>query len=349
MRYAVMRSALAVLALLTLATGAKAQDPPPARRPRPFLRGVCLTLHDEDPERDYSPEVAEIASRTGASHVSVVFHLYQKGLEARAPARAARTPSDAALHRIMVAAREHKLGVLLMPVVLLEDPKAGEWRGILRPGDPAAWFAAYESEIVRWAKKGAADGAAIFCVGSELGWSHGQEALWRHAIAAVRAVFPGELTYSANWDAYASVPFWDALDHVGLSGYQELAKAPGEDVPALRAAWDKARGRILAWRQATCPAKSLLFTELGYPSQPSAAMKPWSYLDATGVDLETQRRCYEAFVGSWAGTAALQGVFFYEWWGEGGPEDSQYTPRGKPAEVVIRRFFGDLRVVEARR
>ncbi len=50
----------------------------------------------------------------------------------------------------------------------------------------------------------------------------------------------------------------------------------------------------------------------------------------------------------WARTLELQGVFFYEWWGEGGSDDRGYTPRDKPAETVIRRFFSDLRVVERR-
>ena len=67
------------------------------------------------------------------------------------------------------------------------------------------------------------------------------------------------------------------------------------------------------------------------------------------MDTEEQRRCYEAFCASWAKVEALHGVLFYEWWGEGGLEDAGYTPKDKPAEGVIRRFFADIRVVEKRR
>jgi len=35
----------------------------------------------------------------------------------------------------------------------------------------------------------------------------------------------------------------------------------------------------------------------------------------------------------------LEGVYFYLWWGAGGPEDKDYTPRGKGAEAVIRDWF----------
>ena len=145
------------------------------------------------------------------------------------------------------------------------------------------------------------------------------------------------------------MPFWDALDYVGLSGYYELAKEPGAPVSALRAAWDGHRDAILAWRARSAPSKPLIFTELGYPSRRTAAVRPWQHTNEAPVDTEEQRRCYEAFFGSWAKVDALQGVFVYEWWGEGGLSDADYTPKDKPAEGVVRRFFADVRVIERRR
>ena len=35
----------------------------------------------------------------------------------------------------------------------------------------------------------------------------------------------------------------------------------------------------------------------------------------------------------------LAGALFWNWWGPGGPEDRWYTPKGKPAEAVLRRWF----------
>lgn len=335
---------VALVAPIALAV---AQDAVPSKRPRPFLRGTCLSLHDEDADRDYAEEVAAIDSRLNSSHVAVAFHLWQKDVESKAPARGDKTPSDEALRRVLRQARQRGLKTVLMPIVLLEESKPGEWRGKLRPPDARAWLEAYRALLVAYAKLAQEEKVAIFCVGSELSWTQ-KDDLWRTIIKDVRGVFTGELLYGANWDDYAAVPFWDALDHVGLSGYYELAKAPGAEVATLRAAWDRHRDAILAWRKTSAPTKSIVFTELGYPSRTSAAVRPWQHTNEAIVDTEEQRRCYEAFVGSWAKVNELAGVFFYEWWGDGGLEDADYTPKDKPAEGVIRRFFADIRVIERR-
>jgi hypothetical protein len=334
-----------IVALASLA--ALAQDGIPAKRPAPFLRGMCLKLQDDDPDHEYASEVAEIASRLEASHVSIVFHLYQAHADSPAPARGDQTPTDAALRRVLRAARQHGLATVLMPIVLIEEPRPTEWRGKLAPPDADAWITAYRSLLLEYAKLAEEERVAILCVGSELGWSQ-KNALWRTIIKDVRAVFSGKLIYSANWDDYENVPFWDALDWVGLSGYYELAGALDAPDEKLREGWRRARDAILAWREKKAPGKTLVFTEVGYASQRGCSVHPWDYTRAGRTDADEQRRCYEAFLSVWAKTCELQGVFFYEWWGEGGPDDRGYTPRDKPAETVIRRFFSDLRVIERR-
>src|SRR5262245_19491184 len=91
---------LALLVSDTFPLFATSQEPP-AKRAKPFFRGVCLTLHDEDTERDYSPEVAEIASRLGASHVSILFHLSQPRRDSPEPGRGPKTPAEATLRRVL--------------------------------------------------------------------------------------------------------------------------------------------------------------------------------------------------------------------------------------------------------
>jgi hypothetical protein len=341
------RTSLLLPLVLLAPLAALADDGIPAKRPEPFLRGMCLTLHDDDADRDYSGEVAEIASRLLASHVSVVFHLYQPRAGSPAPARGEKTPTDDALRSVLRAARQRGLATLLMPIVLIEEPGPGEWRGRLTPADPEAWLDAYSRLILAYARLAEEERVSVFCVGSELGWSE-KNARWRTIVKDARAVFSGKLIYSANWDGYENVSFWDALDWVGISGYYELAPALDANDVQLRAAWTKARDAILAWHAKATPGKAVVFTEVGYPSRRGCSVHPWDYTKAGSPDADEQRRCYEAFLAVWARTCELQGAFFYEWWGDGGAEDRGYTPRDKPAESVIRRFFSDIRVVERR-
>ena len=82
-----------------------------------------------------------------------------------------------------------------------------------------------------------------------------------------------------------------------------------------------------------------IFTEVGYPSRDGAAVEPWDYTKSTPVDLEEQRRAFSAFTRAWTGSRQLAGVFFWDWYGEGGAKCRRYTPRGKPAARVIQRWF----------
>ena len=57
------------------------------------------------------------------------------------------------------------------------------------------------------------------------------------------------------------------------------------------------------------------------------------------VDLEEQRRAFQAFIEAWEGEPRLAGAYIYNWWGDGGPGDRCYTPRGKPAERLLRAWY----------
>lgn len=325
------------LALLTvaLALPAGAQEVAPVGSSLE-VRGMAVPLHG--PDEDHGAALAELPP-LGVTHVALFVYLHQPTARAAAPARdPLRSVSDRALRRTIEQARRLGLEVAVVPTVRLVDE---DWRGRIAPPDWERWFRGYGREVVRWARVAEDAGASLLCVGSELSSTEGEERRWRDLIRDARGAFSGELTYSANWDHYHHVRWWDALDYVGLSAYYELTvdgQAATDEV--LRAAWARWRGALEAWRQREGLAQRFLFLEVGYPSLQGGARWPWDYTRQAPVDLDEQRRCYEAFVATWRGAPALAGLYFYEWWGEGGPRDGRYTPRGKPALDVVRSFFG---------
>jgi hypothetical protein len=102
---------------------------------------------------------------------------------------------------------------------------------------------------------------------------------------------------------------------------------------------------VLRWQQRV--GKPLLFTEIGWCSQEGAASEPWNYFHkqkATPAGLEEQRNCYHAFLKTWADTPEVGGMIWWEWNDDrGGPEDYNYTPRGKPAEKVLSDWLRSVR------
>jgi hypothetical protein len=287
--------------------------------------------------------IDEIAA-LGASHVSIVVQWSQNNVESHhIGPHPKETQAEAVVRGMIRRARSRGLRVMLFPIVWVEQRGPGLWRGTLRPKNPGQWWGAYRAFILHFAELARSEGADVFSVGSELASMEADEVRWRTLIADVRRRFPGLLTYSANWDHYEAVPFWDALDVIGMTGYHRLIPQPMTEQPpeaTLRASWSAVRAALVSWRDTHWPGRRFLFTELGYPSLDGAAYRPWEYTLGGQLDLEEQRLCYAAFVDVWRDDPSLAGVFFWNWWGHGGASDTNYTPRGKPALGVLRQLFG---------
>ena len=74
---------------------------------------------------------------------------------------------------------------------------------------------------------------------------------WRALIAEVRQHTDAPLTYAANWTDYRQVPFWDALDIIGIQAYFPLTDDPDYDEEDIRAGWAKRMGELRGlWRVA---------------------------------------------------------------------------------------------------
>ena len=233
-----------------------------------------------------------------------------------------------------------------MPKILLSDPREDEWRGVIDPGQRwSEWFQSYRRFIVHYASLAEEGGVEVYVVGSELVSAEEHTSRWKGLIAEVRSVFQGKLTYSANWDHYQAIGFWDDVDLVGLNGYFKTAGAAGPELSELRASWQRQRSKILNWLQRV--NRPLLFTEVGWCSQEGCSVEPWNYtrqLQPSDAGLREQRRNYEAFMLSWRQCPPLAGVMWWEWApGEGGPTDRGYSPKNKPAGALLRRWFASLR------
>lgn len=312
--------------------------PPHLKTPAPFQKGIGLGLYYEHKERPYEVMLDEIAA-TGADHVEFVLHWSQKDIRATELApHPVDTVKDERLLEAMDYAHKVGLRVFLFPIIDIAHRQTGEWRGTLKPDDWDAWWNSYTRFILHYADLAEKGGAALFSVGSELVSTETMRDRWEKLIGEVRKVYSGKLIYSANWDHYKPVVFWDLLDYAGMTGYYVLTSSNDPKYEDLVSAWKKIQKEILAW-QKTLPVP-LVFTEIGYPSHDGANQHPWDYTKPDPVDIEEQYLCYKAFREVWEGEERLSGVYFWNWYEAGGPEDKSYSPRGKPAENVIKEWFG---------
>lgn len=299
------------------------------------LKGIALGMHEGD-SFDYGPAIDEIAD-IGAGAIELVIPYYQQNARSsKMGPKPGATPSLEVIGTTIRRARARGLKVFLLPIILLKSAENDEWRGSMKPSNPDAWWRNYSRLLENLARLAKREDAQGLSVGSELIWSEGKRARWISVIKSVRKQFPGTLLYSANWDHYKPVKFWDRLDAIGISGYFELTRDSEASAESLRSSWMHERDEIISWRKKI--GKPVIFTEVGYPAIDGGAVYPWDYTMKGRPDEDEQRRALSAFIETWRDAPELEGAFIYEW---GIPErgGSPYSPRGRLAESVVKRWM----------
>jgi len=303
--------------------------------------------HDEYLHPDASASRGALAA-TGSNWAGVLVTWYMDEPNASEIAPdGQRTPADDAVLEAIRDLRSRGLKVMLKPHV---DVRDGTWRGTVHPGDISRWFADYERFLTRYAALAETSGVDLFCVGTELvTLSDARYASeWQGVIGAVRAAYHGPLTYAANanspGDEYASVSFWNLLDLPGLDVYTPLTASAHPSREDLVRGWTSNRygqNMVAAFRNwQASHGKPVIFTEIGYRSAEGTNLAPWDYTFAAPYDPSEQADCYAAAFEVWTReTQWMKGVFWWDWPVPAPrPDDNDYTPRGKPAEDVLRTW-----------
>src|SRR6185295_2472327 len=127
------------------------------------------------------------------------------------------------------------LRVFLVPHLWVET---GGWRALIDPGDDAAWARwteAYRHFLLTWAEVAREGEVEMLSVGVELrSWVTTRRASSMLAIIdELRGVYPGLLTYSANWDDADDTLIFGALDLVGINAFYPLADHEGAEPAEL--------------------------------------------------------------------------------------------------------------------
>ncbi|HEX8913696.1 MAG TPA: hypothetical protein VF796_15155 [Humisphaera sp.] len=320
--------------------GGSAVTPNGVKLVKPF-RGVAITINGGTSMAPYLTCIDEIAA-TGADTVQVVVAgRMENGSSTQVFIDVRLAPTREQMLEVFARAKEKGLRVQLMPIVLMQNPRGDEWRGTIKPESWAVWFDSYRYFIGWYAEVAQQGKVDSLVVGSELVSTevHGDE--WKRTIADVRTRFGGTLTYSANWDHYANIPFWDQLDFIGMNSYWKLGKDNTVKVEEIMANWREIQKELAAF--SNLKKKPIVLCEAGWCSITNAAHEPWDYTKVSlAADWDLQRRLYEGFFRSfmeqpkpWFG-----GFMMWEWHPYPIPaDDRSYHPKGKPAFEVMKTWM----------
>ncbi len=206
------------------------------------------------------------------------------------------------------------------------------------------WEENYLKYIMNYARIAGESGAELFCIGTEFRLAVRQRPqFWKKLIREVKKVYPGKLTYAANWDNFENIRFWSDLDYIGIDAYFPLSGSAVPEVEELRKAW---RGPAASLKKLSDRyGKQVLFTEYGYRSTEYTADGHWKHsLEDLRNNSQGQVNGYEAlYSGIWQ-EPWMAGGFLWKWHlsipNREGFMDKAYSPQGKPAIEVIRKYYG---------
>ena len=285
---------------------------------------------------------AFVPNRT-ASRVLLIKDMMQRADAKRSFEKSnAKAETDDIVINEIEQARELGFKIQLKPHLWMLD---GSWRGQLDPGTAEAWlkfWQSYRRFIFHYADMAQAHRVEMLVVGVELDQTvvaHADQ--WRQLIRDVRARYDGQLVYASNWDAYDRVPFWPALDFVGVQFYPPLATEPGATPSSMMQRLDRALDGLDEIAQKT--KRRVLLTEVGYRAVTGTEIHPheWPDPNARQVDAGAQARAYRVLLNGIRDRDQVAGIFLWKWYtdedGDEGP--AGFSPRGKPAADLIRQAF----------
>lgn len=212
-------------------------------------------------------------------------------------------------------------------------------------GEWSQWEKQYSEYILYYASLADSMQVDLFCIGTEFKNAiKSRPQYWRNLIDSIREKFHGSLTYAANWDNFAYIPFWDQLDFIGINAYFPLIDNHKPTLHRLKKAWKKPLNQIRNCQKEF--DKPVVFTEYGYLSVSGATFNTWELehrLDELSVNQEVQAIAIDALHTVFAGETYWQGGFVWKWYpgmqGHEGYPAKDYTPQGKTAEKVLKRWF----------
>jgi glycosyl hydrolase family 113 len=302
------------------------------------VRGIVLSTHTNGSDwaaPDIGATMADLRA-VGATWVSI--HPYARidgdGNVGFRPIDPAAPPPH--LARPIAAAHEAGLEIAITPHLAYWGSPF-HWAGDIEFHDDASWerfFTAYTQWVVTLAQ--ACPQANGFILGTELDRTLGHEESWRELIRQVRAVTKAPLSYGANWSDYQRVPFWDALDAIGIQAYFPLADSTGASAKEIEKAWEKRMRTLRAF--AAQHNRRIVFTELGYNRAFAAPVRPWdAHVDGEEAEA-VQEACLRVALAAVEREPSVAGVFLWKWFPNPRPVGRNFqlaTPRLKQTIAAV--------------
>mmetsp|Transcript_14313 Transcript_14313/g.33433 ORF Transcript_14313/g.33433 Transcript_14313/m.33433 type:complete len:350 (-) Transcript_14313:119-1168(-) len=342
--------AILALSVLVVVSGLPVDEPSAGERQNGinFLSGQWSPAPYDSPEAETSLTI--LRNTTETNYLSLSFAWFQPSVDVPGPIyRGPKTPTDQAIRTVVARARSLGMKAMLRPLV---DPDwrnkgtHGTWRGQIgrnfTSAQWAVWFSSYRDMLLHYVQLGVDLQLEQLCIGGELIAASHQEDGWRKLVSEVRTLTHARLMYAANHGNELDVKWFDAVDVIGIDAYYPLAPSIlTPTIDDLKQAW-----LPIVWslgNLSKTTQRPIVFAEVGYCSANETNVDPAHCYETSQVDNpEAQVVAYEALFESFYPQDWFLGVYWWSWGAdptEGGSQDRSFTPKGKPASDVMKKWY----------
>ncbi|MFT7485273.1 MAG: hypothetical protein ACI9F9_001120 [Candidatus Paceibacteria bacterium] len=250
-------------------------------------------------------------------------------------------PEHPPQHLVRPIVEAHALGLKILIKPHLAYWGTGfKWRGEIDFESEEAYarfFESYKTWIVSLAK--ICQGADAFVVGTELDRTLSHETEWRAIIGELREVLDGPLTYAANWDSYQDVPFWDALDVVGVQAYFPVSTESTADQQRIRKGWEPVLAELR--RYSTKHNRKIVFTEIGYNLSTNSGIRPWENRVERGEEAQRiQEACLRVSLEMIEREPCVVGCFLWKWFPGSGRRPRDFNMQEPRIVDLVESIWG---------
>jgi len=220
-----------------------------------------------------------------------------------------------------------------------------EWRGEMsfkKEADWKIWETTYEAYILELAEVAERLEVDLFSIGTELKQSAWKRPIyWRQLIQKIRKIYKGKLIYSANWDEYQKITFWQDLDYIGIDTYFPISRMATPSVENTLKNWRSIQKDLK--KLAKKEDRQIVLTEYGYRNVSYAGKRPWTHNKGpASINNEAQRNLYQAFFETFWKKNWIAGGFAWQWFCEPLPKkNTSFSMENKPAMTVLQQWYAE--------
>ncbi|GIF69152.1 hypothetical protein Ais01nite_71870 [Asanoa ishikariensis] len=202
------------------------------------------------------------------------------------------TPSPARLALVLDEAKKRDLRTAIRPMLsernlTKDDPDM--WRGSIRPSSKTKWFASYRDMLVKYGKVAEQAKSATFVVGTELSSLETNSTGWKTVATGVKAVYKGELDYSANHDRLKEKGPAAGIT-LSVDAYPPVRVSDTASVSKLVDGWND----WLDDNRGSGELSDLVLAEVAIAARTGAYSEPWSPHAKGSIKPEIQQRWFDA-------------------------------------------------------